>query len=293
MEEGEFSQSDFSDHIESSSALGEEEALESLKCVENEEEEDDRKHFGIYRCLPVDDAPPNWAAGEPDSAEEYLRRVRFEARQLPDIVVSPAQPPQDEINRNWMLPTEDALPTCPPAFLPNRQWVAAFLTSFANFRHQLQREEDLSSGRIDGFPVRVSPESMPEELLRESEILKLCGPSAGMEELVVLRGKDQIHIQKRVAELIQGCISEGSFSKSASELFALSLRLENPLRADSAAAYRSLLRHCLSLRAALSDVYDPLLPHLNIMIVVSGAYFGQDPDLAWAYSEEEGNVYGV
>jgi hypothetical protein len=40
------------------------------------DEELDKRQFGIYRCLPVDDAEPDWAAGEASSVEEYMRRVR-------------------------------------------------------------------------------------------------------------------------------------------------------------------------------------------------------------------------
>jgi survival of motor neuron protein-interacting protein 1 len=59
-------------------------------------------------------------------------------------------------------------------------------------------------------------------------------------------------------------------------LFALAARLEKPLHADLAAAFRGLLRHCAALRAGLGGGGDPLLARLNVLIVVAGAYFGQD-----------------
>lgn len=40
------------------------------------DDETDRQHYGIYRCLPVDDQEPDWECAEPDTVEEYLRRVR-------------------------------------------------------------------------------------------------------------------------------------------------------------------------------------------------------------------------
>ena len=40
------------------------------------DEEIDKRQFGIYQALPVDDAEPNWDEGEPATVEEYLRRVR-------------------------------------------------------------------------------------------------------------------------------------------------------------------------------------------------------------------------
>ena len=44
--------------------------------IADDEEEDDRRNFGIYQCLPVDDEEPDWDSGEPQTVEEYLRRVR-------------------------------------------------------------------------------------------------------------------------------------------------------------------------------------------------------------------------
>ncbi len=41
------------------------------------------------------------------------------------------------------------------------------------------------------------------------------------------------------------------------------------------ASLRALLRHCAQLRAKLTDPDDPLLPNLNILIAISGAFFGQ------------------
>lgn len=41
------------------------------------------------------------------------------------------------------------------------------------------------------------------------------------------------------------------------------------------ASLRSLLRHCARLRAALTDPNDSLLPNLNILIAITGGFFGQ------------------
>ena len=40
------------------------------------DEEADKRQFGIYQALPVDDREPDWGTEEPQSVEEYLRRVR-------------------------------------------------------------------------------------------------------------------------------------------------------------------------------------------------------------------------
>ena len=40
------------------------------------DEEVDKRQYGIYQALPVDDAEPDWESGEAATVEEYLRRVR-------------------------------------------------------------------------------------------------------------------------------------------------------------------------------------------------------------------------
>eukprot|EP01097_Dermamoeba_algensis_P011008 TRINITY_DN836_c0_g1_i4.p1 TRINITY_DN836_c0_g1~~TRINITY_DN836_c0_g1_i4.p1 ORF type:complete len:310 (-),score=78.69 TRINITY_DN836_c0_g1_i4:430-1359(-) len=63
-------------------------------------------------------------------------------------------------------------------------------------------------------------------------------------------------------------------------LFALLVRLEKPLDADSASALHSLMSSCCSLRAKLSEKEMALLPHLNVIITICCKYFGQhEPDL--------------
>ncbi|KAL0340546.1 UNVERIFIED_CONTAM: hypothetical protein Scaly_0571500 [Sesamum calycinum] len=57
-------------------------------------------------------------------------------------------------------------------------------------------------------------------------------------------------------------------------LFALCAAVDCPLDADTSAALRSLLRKCASLRAAKTEVDDEVI-FLNILVTISGRYFGQ------------------
>ncbi len=63
-------------------------------------------------------------------------------------------------------------------------------------------------------------------------------------------------------------------------LFALAARLEKPIHADVGASFRSLYKRCVGWRARLSSAHDPLLPILNVLVAVAGAYFKQDELLA-------------
>lgn len=40
------------------------------------DDDTDKRQYGIYQALPVDDSEPDWASGEAATVEEYLRRVR-------------------------------------------------------------------------------------------------------------------------------------------------------------------------------------------------------------------------
>lgn len=57
-------------------------------------------------------------------------------------------------------------------------------------------------------------------------------------------------------------------------LFALCVAADCPLDADTSAAIRSLLRKCASLRARKMQVDDEVVI-LNILVTISGRYFGQ------------------
>jgi Survival motor neuron (SMN) interacting protein 1 (SIP1) len=53
------------------------------------------------------------------------------------------------------------------------------------------------------------------------------------------------------------------------------------------ASLRSLLRHCARLRAKVTDANDPLLSNLNIIIAITGGYFGQDETMAGIWENTE------
>lgn len=86
-------------------------------------------------------------------------------------------------------------------------------------------------------------------------------------------------IQRHVEQLLE---QEEASQERSQWLFALAARLERPLQADVCAAYRALLRRCCELRAALpaGPAAQEHLPRLNILIAITGAYFGQHEQLA-------------
>lgn len=75
--------------------------------------------------------------------------------------------------------------------------------------------------------------------------------------------------------------------RRAQWLFALAARLEKPCHPEVAAAFRAVLRHCCKLRSMVSAESDPVLPKLNVLIVMAGAYFAQDEKLCCIVDSSE------
>lgn len=51
--------------------------VDDLEDHEDEEEVFDRQAYGLYQQLPIKKGAPDLSAGPPQTAEEYLRRVRY------------------------------------------------------------------------------------------------------------------------------------------------------------------------------------------------------------------------
>ncbi len=92
--------------------------------------------------------------------------------------------------------------------------------------------------------------------------------------------------QVAVGALLQRCVArvteDGAAPLTETEaqwLFALAAALEKPAHCDVVAALRCLTRRVRALRSGLQSAEDPLLPRLNTLAVVAGAYFGQDDKL--------------
>ncbi|GLC36408.1 hypothetical protein PLESTB_000765000 [Pleodorina starrii] len=69
-----------------------EEEDEDEAMASSEDEDYNRTHFGISQALPVPDGPPDFDAGPPQTAEEYLQWVRFEASRCPRITRKDVDP---------------------------------------------------------------------------------------------------------------------------------------------------------------------------------------------------------
>eukprot|EP00879_Flechtneria_rotunda_P009586 GHRR01010032.1.p1 GENE.GHRR01010032.1~~GHRR01010032.1.p1 ORF type:complete len:208 (+),score=95.48 GHRR01010032.1:279-902(+) len=103
---------------------------------DSSDDEYNQKNFGIYQALPVD-GEPDWSLDEPDSAEEYLRRVRYEAAQCPKVVR--VEPAQQYAAKAQALPEPQAIAAASDWAKPDRSWVEKFVLDFQQLRLQVQQ----------------------------------------------------------------------------------------------------------------------------------------------------------
>ncbi|GAQ87224.1 Survival motor neuron interacting protein [Klebsormidium nitens] len=105
-------------------------------------EEDSEDENPQYKAFHVS-GQPDFSIEEPD-AEEYLRRVRWEAQRCPRVVVAPAheRPPAAPEQTPYM-PALPGVTACAPHLLPSSEWEACFLADFSDLRTELVRLLDL------------------------------------------------------------------------------------------------------------------------------------------------------
>lgn len=106
---------------------------------------------------------------------------------------------------------------------------------------------------------------------------------------------DQVLTQRVLSYLISWLDESDRLNVECSQwLYAMLARIEKPLHRDTVAAIRQLYRKCCVLRCKLdkiSDGFNADLASLNVLISISGYYFGQgeqyDGAHDYMYSDEE------
>ena len=203
-------------------------------------------------------------AAPPADGLEYLRRVRRQARQLPDVVRAEPPPPEDGPASDPALrPTVAALarplPPSPAAWVPSRDWEDELL---ADFRALSSRLATIAPGAVLAAGD-ASPPAMPAISDAEAWQAFCVGPPAdgggggggGGGEWPRLSAVCRLE-QRAAVVVLQALHARLSRDAALSQplarwMYALMLRLEPVLPAESAAALRALLRTCAEMRASL------------------------------------------
>ncbi|KAL4591241.1 hypothetical protein LXL04_004197 [Taraxacum kok-saghyz] len=256
-----------------------------------EGEDSDSEHVSIQRPAFMVTGEPDFDSGPPQDGLEYLRRVIWEADHIPKVKVAKVE--RSELNKEQTvyMPNIPDIAACPGHLKPSKEWEDAFLVDFSNLRLALCQEEtseSIFSGEMESIPLT---QSVLDSVIQEN--LDSCQTDDVMQEnLEICQTEDKtvicdwpslqkilemepvarvMMLRKRIASME----SVSSLCRNDCEwLFALCAAIDTPLDADSSASLRCLLRKCAALRAEKVDLDDEVIM-LNILVTISGKYFGQ------------------
>ncbi|KAL2922218.1 Gem-associated protein 2 [Bienertia sinuspersici] len=98
-----------------------------------EDEESDDEYECIHRPAFKVEGEPDFESGPPEDGLEYLRRVRWEAKQIPKVKIAKLNniKPKDQ---SVYMPEIPDIEDCPPHLVPLRQWEDEFIADFSKLR---------------------------------------------------------------------------------------------------------------------------------------------------------------
>ncbi|XP_060671890.1 uncharacterized protein LOC107422117 [Ziziphus jujuba] len=268
----------------------------------------DEDYASIQRPAFFVEGEPNFESGSPEDGLEYLRRVRWEAAQVPKVSVAKFERSKCSKDQTVYLPNIPEIAKCPEHLLPLKQWEDAFLAEFSELRLAMSRLESSSTvgkshspmlpggvkiktKEVEPYPPRDccrldnsynqpssltgeenNTKQLPENLISKSSTNE---SSSNYPLLSVILGMDSVARLSMLRKRIKSLEDASTLSKNDGLwLFALCAVVDTPLDADSCASIRNLLRKCASLRAGKSELDDEVIM-LSILVTISRRYFGQ------------------
>ncbi|CAN6823266.1 unnamed protein product [Brassica oleracea] len=248
---------------------GTKEGIDDLTLEEEEEEEyteDNDDYNSILKPAFAVEGEPDFESGPPEDGFEYLRRVRWEAKRVPNVKVA-------KIDESKYIPKEQSvympqipeIPKCPEHLLPLKEWEDSLLSDFSHLRLALSQDETMSSSQST------------EYLLMGMFTMRLNAVADESFGVVVseIQGMDSVTRVSRLKKKI--CLVEKESGLQRSDcvwVVALCASVDTPLDGDSCACLRAILRKCASVRAV--EVEDEqVIIMANMLITIAGRYFGQ------------------
>ncbi|GAU12077.1 hypothetical protein TSUD_00420 [Trifolium subterraneum] len=283
----------------------------SEECIEGDDSEDD--YASIQRPAFQVDGEPNFDSGPPEDGWEYLRRVRWEAKQIPKVKVSKLDKSKLHKEQSPYMPQIPDIAKCPDHLLPLKQWEDVFLEEFSALRANLSCLEGSSAihpgnlqslhlSKLPGNDVGVMNRDVPlfnntsigkadqaTNLTAKDEDSTMSLENPGLKTstdqtssscltppmLSAILGMDSVSRVSMLLKRIRLLEPENTITRmQCMWLFALCAAVDAPLDADTCAALRSLLRKCASIRSGKAELDDEVVM-LNILTTISGRYFGQ------------------
>ncbi|KAI3942099.1 hypothetical protein MKW92_033128 [Papaver armeniacum] len=226
-----------------------------------ENEESDDEYDSIKRPAFYVEGDPDFDSGPPEDGLEYLRRVRYEAAQIPDVKVVKVDKSKLDKEQTKYMPEIPDIAKCPPHLQPSKEWEDAFLADFSELRQALPHLE----GSKTFQPMSVADVDDASRCSRDPTVS-------------VILGLDDVARVSMLKRCINSFETKSSLCRNdCAWLFALFVAVGIPLNADTTASVRSLLRKCASLRAGKLEAGedDDEVVMLNMLATICGRFFGQ------------------
>ncbi|XP_030520868.1 uncharacterized protein LOC115734288 [Rhodamnia argentea] len=281
------------------SACGQNISCEDVDIIEEggEEDSDDNDEYfsSIQRPAFSVEGEPNFDAGPPEDGLEFLRRVRWEAAQIPNVKVAKLDESKLHKEQSTYMPVIPEIAKCPEHLMPLKQWEDAFLEDFSMLRRALSESISVEiSGKLQPLIEVVQKYPVQHPKSNASKNFDHCQTGREVDEAVVnpsrespgseksedptlsaILGMDSVARVSMLRKRIDSVQATSLLSRNdCLWLFALCAAVDTPLDADTCASLRSLLRKCASLRAQKAELDDEVIM-LNILATISGRYFGQ------------------
>ncbi|XP_078150305.1 uncharacterized protein LOC144545605 isoform X2 [Carex rostrata] len=231
--------------------------FENMQCEDDDISDD--SHDGILKPAFYVEGEPDFESGPPVDGWEYLRRVRWEAHQLPDVKVAKINLNEISAEQTPYMPKIPELSKCPQNLLPSKEWEDSFLDDFSELRKV--------------FSQLDSSVDLPDSSCKSKSSIEIQSQIIPTVETLI-----NMDVVSRASTLRNYINKSESMEKLSRHeclwLFALCATVDMPLHADTCASLRCLLRKCLGILATKSEMDDEVAM-LSVLVSICGKYFGQ------------------
>ncbi|XP_046583958.1 gem-associated protein 2-like [Haliotis rubra] len=270
----------------------------------------------IPQAFTVDDNDDNFDLNiPPTTGNEYLRRVRQEARECSQVVVAPIDGKAFSSKQTVKYKEPSSCIPAPRGLAPSPAWEKMQVADFAELRQKLLRframlnsgelnvkkptlpssndaeswcrlcfdrlkiRSVLSSSQEEGMEAMVEGE-MPAGVYKDQPAAPSQTSMQGTPPLLsIVLYMDQTTVIKVLEFHVNWLEATGFTTHQGRWFYALLASLQKPLLPEACSVIRDLARLCSNLRATLVSQEDPKLLELNLLICLVAKYFEQN-DLA-------------
>ncbi|KAH9508088.1 gem (nuclear organelle) associated protein 2 [Bulinus truncatus] len=233
----------------------------------------------------------------PTSGNEYLRRVRQEAMDCPQIVVADLDTSAFIHQQTVKVSEPGGLLPVPVSYKAPMSWQRLQVAEFAALRQKLiQYRALIKQKKIDipapNLPHANNAESWCKFCFGRMNVKSSKTPSSPKIEnssvepsetlddgtpplLRVVAFMSQVQVTNVLEYHVNWMEATGFTSQQGRWFFALLASLQKPLSPEVCAWIRRLSRLCSNIRATLDSPEDPRLKELNLIICLVSRYFEQ------------------